>query len=200
MSGLLPVSSVAVAWPNIATRRSAISPRTASARAASSLRTAERRSERISSVVRTPRSAPMSAISRSSSSSASSSTGPERIPSSCSESVSRVLVTAFRNRPNSPGFLGGAPKSDCMAGMRVARPRPDHINRRTIPALLKRSETTGRKPGPSTPSGQQLADQLATVDRRALGAAVVKVGQIEVVQAQQVQDRRVDVVDVARPL
>ena len=43
---------------------------------------------------------------------------------------------------------------------------------------------------------QRFLDQLAAVDGGTLGAAVVEEGQAHVVQAQQVQHRGVDIVDV----
>ena len=44
--------------------------------------------------------------------------------------------------------------------------------------------------------GERFLDELAAVDGGALGAAVVQEGQAHVVQAQQVEHRGVDVVDV----
>src|SRR5205823_4574460 len=46
------------------------------------------------------------------------------------------------------------------------------------------------------PSGQDLRHHLAAVHSGALVAAVVAVGELQVVHAEQVKDRRVQVVDV----
>ena len=43
---------------------------------------------------------------------------------------------------------------------------------------------------------QRFLDQLAGVDGGALGATVVEVRQVEMIETEQMQDRRVDVVDV----
>ena len=49
-------------------------------------------------------------------------------------------------------------------------------------------------------SGDRFLNHLAAVDGGALGAAIVEVRQVEVAEAHEVKDRRVQVVDVARPL
>ena len=47
---------------------------------------------------------------------------------------------------------------------------------------------------------QRFFNELAAVDRGPLGTAVVKIRQVEVIQPQQMQDRRMDVVNVIRLL
>src|SRR5688572_9695073 len=50
--------------------------------------------------------------------------------------------------------------------------------------------------GLAASSGEDRPDQVAGDVRQTLGATVVEVGELGVIQAQQVEDRGVDVVDV----